>query len=142
MEDKIGLIEILQSSPEAALVFGGMALAIAFLFYLLLKRDIRHIEKLLTNHITETNGKIEDLKVEVRENRKELKEELKANRTELKAEIQANEARAEAWRKEQKAEAKENEARAEAWRKEQKSDAKENAARLEKKLDKILERRD
>ena len=131
MEDPIGFLEILRSSPQTALIFSGMAAGIALLFYLLLKKDIRHIEKLLTNHITETNGKIEDLKGEVRENRKELK-----------AEIQANEGRAEAWRKEQKAEARENEARAEAWRKEQKSDAKENVARLEKKLDKILEKRD
>ena len=46
--------------------------AIVFLYFLL-KKDIGHIDKQLSNHITDTNKKIETLKADMKEDVRELK---------------------------------------------------------------------
>ena len=75
-----------------------MPILITVLFYLLLKKDIRNLEtkmehfkellkpikEALSNHVTETDKKIDNLNKDVKENRKEIKEDIKENRKEMK----------------------------------------------------------
>ena len=70
------LIEILKANPWILALFGGMALVIAVLVFVLLRKDIKHlkelfitelksIEKQLNNHVTETDQKIDRIESKI-----------------------------------------------------------------------------
>ena len=86
------LIKILMENPQAALVISALIFVICFLIYRLLKKDINgiskdikilaenmdlkfgliqkdqaHLKELLSNHVTDTNKKIDDMKTELKD---------------------------------------------------------------------------
>ena len=65
-------------------ILGGFIWFIIRLSFKAIETDIGHIKKDLSNHITDTNKKIDELKTELKEDIKELKTELKEDMKELK----------------------------------------------------------
>ena len=96
-------LEFGKKHPIATLIMAGLALSVAFLLYLLLQKDIsridasvKHIDMVLTNHVSETDKKIDRLEnlfrgeiKEIRAGQDKLESELRAGQDKLESELRA-----------------------------------------------------
>ena len=96
------LIKVLMENPQAALVISALIFVICFLIYRLLRKDISvlskdvelkfnliqkdqaHIKELLGNHITDTNKKIDDVKITLDKRINEVEDRLGTGLKEVK----------------------------------------------------------
>ena len=111
--NNIEFFVFLKDHPVAALFISGLFTVVAVLIHRLLKKDMRtleiklseqlnkvfihleHIKELLSNHITDTNKEIIDLKKEMKEGQADLREEIRIGQADLRVEMRAGQAKLE-----------------------------------------------